>query len=428
MSATPKRPTLWEADRMDMRGSIALTVASLLEHGPRHRHWAIAWSGGKDSTALVTLVVYLLASGQVPRPETLTILYADTRLELLPLWLAARSIQEELEAAGFPVRVVMAPLDDRFFVYMLGRGVPPPSNTFRWCTEQMKIDPMAVAMADVAVAHGLGHLVTNERGKVVYEAFGAETMLVLTGVRRGESVARDERIAASCAKDGAECGQGWYQIALPGALCATLAPIDHWRVCHVWEWLDGWAPLPEFGDWSTRALAQAYGGRDGDEAAEIHARTGCLECNLAQEDRSLAAVTRLDAWSYLRGLRALRQLWALLKLPSNRLRKPGGERRKDGQLCAKQQRLGPLTFATRRMGLARVLEIQAGVNAEADRLGRPHVDILNAEEAARIIALIDAQTWPDGWDGTEPTGDVELDQYYNNGSVQPLLWPVRGRA
>jgi DNA sulfur modification protein DndC len=65
-----------------------LTIDSLNAYGPRHKHWAIAWSGGKDSTTLVTLVVYLIESGKVPRPEDADGLYADTRMELLPLWVA----------------------------------------------------------------------------------------------------------------------------------------------------------------------------------------------------------------------------------------------------------------------------------------------------------------------------------------------------
>ncbi|WP_331308475.1 hypothetical protein [Methylobacterium oryzae] len=66
----------------------------------------------------------------------------------------------------------------------------------------------------------------------------------------------------SCSKDGAECGQGWYQQVLPemkgvrGRL-ATLAPILHWRVCNVWDWLRVYAPMRAYGGWATAMLADA---------------------------------------------------------------------------------------------------------------------------------------------------------------------------
>jgi len=188
-----KQGNLFEGQRLQMDQSIDLTIQSLLTYGPQHKHWAIAWSGGKDSTTLLTLVVWLIESGKVPRPETLTVCYADTRMELLPLSAAALDIQDELRERGIEVRVAMAPMDKRFFVYMLGRGVPPPNNnTFRWCTRQIKIEPMAAELRRLF----------GDRG---------EKILMLTGVRQGESAMRDGRIAMSCGKDGAECGQGWYQ-------------------------------------------------------------------------------------------------------------------------------------------------------------------------------------------------------------------------
>lgn len=139
--------TLFDDGRLQMTESIDLTVSSLRTYGPSHRHWAVAWSGGKDSTTLVTLLVYLLESGQVERPETLTILYADTRMELLPLSVAAAHIVQDLGLRGIEVRTVLPELDKRLLVYMLGRGVPPPNNnTFRWCTRQIKVEPMQVEL------------------------------------------------------------------------------------------------------------------------------------------------------------------------------------------------------------------------------------------------------------------------------------------
>lgn len=394
------QPSLFDGQRLQMTQSIALTIDSLLAYGPRHDHWAIAWSGGKDSTALVTLVVYLISSGKVPRPKTLTVLYADTRLELLPLWISARAIRDELQEHGVEVRVVMAPMDKRFLVYLLGRGVPPPNNnTLRWCTRQIKIDPMADELRRL---HG------ECGGKV----------LMLTGVRQGESAIRDGRIAMSCGRDGGECGQGWYQETLPDALCDTLAPLLHWRVCHVWEWLRHWAPQAEFGDWSTDIIADAYGG---DEAEELNARTGCVGCPLAQHDTALDYVISQPAWSYLAPLKRLRPLWRELREPAVRLRKRGLELRADGTAAKNPQRMGPLTLEARERALGAVLAIQEECNAAARARGRPLVDILNGEEEVRVRELITAGTWPDGWEGDEPTGDVLLDKVFADGTVQPLL-------
>ncbi len=83
--------------------------------------------------------------------------------------------------------------------------------------------------------------------------------------------------------------------------------------------------------------------------------------------------------------------------------------------------MGPLTFAARLWALAEILDVQAEVNASAAARGRPGLDLLNDEEEARIRELITLETWPDGWEGTEPTADTPLDAVFADGTVQPLL-------
>jgi DNA sulfur modification protein DndC len=394
------------AQRLQMTDSIELTIQSLLAYGATHEHWGIAWSGGKDSSATLTLIVWLLDSGRVRRPKSLTVFYADTRQELPPLAIAARQIMDELEERGIRCEVVTAPMDKRFMVYILGRGVPPPNNnTLRWCTRQIKIDPMEQALRD---------RLDQLEGQV----------LMITGVRQGESAIRDRRIEMSCGKDGAECGQGWYQQILPNAKglrgrLATLAPLLHWRVCHVWEWLRHWAPSTEFGDWSTAIIADAYGG---DEAEEVNARTGCIGCPLAAEDTALNAILLNPHWTYLAPLKGLKLLWRELREPQHRLRKAGLEVLKDGSTAKNPQRMGPLTFEARLIGLERVLGIQNACNTLARATGRPEIDLINAEEEARIRELIQLETWPQGWDGDEPIATTIMDTVYANGAVQPRLF------
>jgi DNA sulfur modification protein DndC len=392
--------------RLQMTESIELTIQSLQAYGPDHPDWGIAWSGGKDSSATLTLICWLIASGKIKAPRSLTVFYADTRQELPPLAIAAEQIMDELRERGIRIEVVTAPMDKRFMVYILGRGVPPPNNnTLRWCTRQIKIDPM-----QAAIEARLGDFEGN--------------FLMITGVRQGESAIRDQRIEMSCGKDGAECGQGWYQTVLPNAKglrgrLATLAPLLHWRVCHVWEWLKHWAPQEEFGDWSTAMIADAYGG---DEAEEINARTGCIGCPLAQEDKALDGVLKVPAWAYLQPLKGIKPLWRELREPQHRLKKAGAERLKDGSIAKNPQRMGPLTFEARLMGLDRILGIQAEINAAARALRRPKISLLNADEEARIRELIALETWPDGWEGDEPSADTVMETVYQNGAVQPLLF------
>ena len=66
--------TLFDSDRMGIRESLDLTAASLAEYGSRYRHWAIAFSGGKDSTCALAVVLHLLRAGRVPPPDSLTVL------------------------------------------------------------------------------------------------------------------------------------------------------------------------------------------------------------------------------------------------------------------------------------------------------------------------------------------------------------------
>lgn len=384
-----RQNTLFESQRQLLQDSLDLTAQSLIAYGSRYKHWAVAYSGGKDSSATVTATIHLIESGRVPRPETLTVLMSDTRMEMPPLFATAMRILCELRGRGVETKLVQPPLDERFFVYMLGRGVPPPSNTFRWCTGQLKVEPMVNALRALRDLRG-------------------EKFLMLTGVRIGESAARDARIAVACGKNNSECGQGWFQEAMPNAVADTLAPLLHWRLCHVWDWLTGLVPEGYDHGFSTRLIAEVYGQ---DENLETHARTGCIACNLASQDFALDGIVKRPKWEHYRPLLELRGVYAELKRAKHRLRKDGNERRKDGELVANPCRMGPLTFEAREWALGRVKDIQT----------RAGVDLINSEEEARIWELIALRTWPNGWTGNEPLASDPFDNVNPDGSVQPIM-------
>lgn len=412
-------PTLFEGSRRTMDEAIGLTIDAMNSHLDQYEHLALAFSGGKDSSATATLIVNLIEEGRITKPRSIIVFYADTRLELTPLKHSAIAILESLEAKGVKTNIVLPEMDDRFFVYILGRGVPPPSNTFRWCTSQLKIEPMQKALEQRAVDLGMGEILPiGKNGRLTYRGFGKDKLLMITGVRLGESAVRDGRIALSCSRDGAECGQGWLQESAKEGLNDTLAPLLHWRVCHVWDWLNFFAPDLGF---PTRLIAESYGG---DEATEINARTGCVGCNLASRDIALETLLSKypERWGYLQPLTRLRPIYAEMKKPENRLRK-WGERLKDGSLAANQGRLGPLTFEARRRFLVEIEAIQNDINtSKRDIETQPFVSLIAFDEKKRILDLIEAETWPNGWTGDELTGDMMTDRINRDGSVQPWMF------
>lgn len=396
-----KQASFWDHERMRLDEALDLTAATLTEYITRRPHVVVGYSGGKDSSTVVTTLMHLIDTGRVPRPASLRVVYADTRMELPPLQVSAVGVLAALEQRGISTQIVQPRLDKRFFVMMFGRGVPPSHNGLRWCTGAIKIEPMEGVFEQHAVRLGLGAWTWDaKREREVYAPHGANKLLLLTGVRLGESAARDGRIALSCSRNGAECGQGWFAEETPAY--TKLAPCIHWRVCTVWDWLQFHAPALGF---PTGILAQVYGG---DEKEELNARTGCIQCPVAHKDLALTAVLKLPEWGYLAPLTGLLPLYAELSQPHYRLRKTA-------------EYLGPLTMEARRHGLTTVLGIQDAVNAAARRLGHPEISLISPEELARIEELIVANTWPHKWTGTEPRGDAPVDWLNKRGSAQAWL-------
>ncbi len=360
-----RQRTLFDDARLTLNQAIDLSVESLATYGDFYDHWAVAFSGGKDSTATVALVAWAISTGRVPAPKSLMVLYADTRMELPPLQRGAMALMDTLRGQGFNARVVLPAVDDRFLVYMLGYGVPPPSNTFRWCTEKIKARPMMDALADVRERSG-------------------EKLLMLTGVRLGESAKRDQRISVSCSTNAGECGQGWFQTATDDAVADTLAPLLHWRLCHVYDWLY-FDPMGH--GYEAHGVADVYG--------EGEVRTGCAGCSLAARDVALERLVRQPGWGHLAPLLELKPLWRELKLARWRKRKSRPERLKGGGYGRNPQRMGPLTMEGRAYGLERVLDIQA----------RAGVDLVNDEEEARIREMWALDTWPRKWSADDVRAD-----------------------
>jgi DNA sulfur modification protein DndC len=239
--------------------------------------------------------------------------------------------------------------------------------------------------------------------------------LSITGVRLGESAKRDQKIAISCNKNSGECGQGWFQTATDEAVADTLAPLLHWRVCHIFDWLyfeNGRHGYPEMVD-----IAAVYGDSD--------VRTGCIGCPLASRDVALERLVKHEDWRYLTPLTELKpNVFREAKKPKWRKRKARPAKRKDGGWSKNGQRMGPLTMEARRHFFEMVMDIQGRVNETAVENGRPEISLINDEEEARIKEMWAENTWPRKWTGEEIRADQlipKIDAVGNDLVIQPLL-------
>lgn len=125
------------------------------------RPWIIGFSGGKDSTALLQLVWYaLLDIPQESRRREVYVVCNDTLVENPIIKEYVSEVLKKIELAavqfGLPVRVenTIPRLEDNFWVNVIGRGYPVPNNSFRWCTDKMKIKPTSRFIIEKVAENG----------------------------------------------------------------------------------------------------------------------------------------------------------------------------------------------------------------------------------------------------------------------------------
>lgn len=111
-----------------------------------NRPWILGFSGGKDSTCMVQLVWYAISTLPVEkRQKRIFVISSDTLVESPKIVEQITNTLDKMEKAakeeGLPIstNLVRPKLEDTFWVCLLGKGYPAPSNNFRWCTDRLKI-------------------------------------------------------------------------------------------------------------------------------------------------------------------------------------------------------------------------------------------------------------------------------------------------
>lgn len=294
--------------------------------------WYLGYSGGKDSSALLKLVYIALKELETPKKEV-TIIYCDTGVEI-PLIRAyvLRTLDAILLAAehdGVPLtkQIASPGLTNSYFVKVIGRGYPPPTNKFRWCTDRLRISPVDQILA-------------NER---------CEENIVLLGVRKGESTERDKTIS----KHQTENDKYFRQAKRADRI--IYSPIVDYSTDDVWSTLmDDDTP----GAIDTRTLADLYKSASGecplvrDPVAPPCAkgRFGCWTCTVVRRDRAMENITLEEKYTQLSPLLEFRNwLLEIRDMPAYRC-----SRRRNGV-----SGLGPFTLDAREEILGRLFAAQA---------------------------------------------------------------------
>jgi len=95
-----------------------------------------------------------------------------------------QAVTDHLPMTAHPVRPKP---DQTFWVNLLGRGYPAPTQSFRWCTERMKINPVSdfildkvAAFGEVVVILGSRSLESSSRAQVIAIQVGGLHMHIRT--------------------------------------------------------------------------------------------------------------------------------------------------------------------------------------------------------------------------------------------------------
>ena len=246
-----------------------------------NRPWLIGYSGGKDSSLLVSLVIEVVTRlPEYERNKKIFIVTSDTGVEnpIVKKYMhtSSQKINEFSKNinANIQADIIYPDVIQSYWNLVIGLGYPTPEPPgFRWCTERLKIIPM--------------NKYTNE----IIEKYGQ--VVLLLGVRKAESLARMRSISSREIEG---------KILIPhsdikGAYVYN--PLTEIKNDLVWEYLLKNNGISSWGV-DMKYLFSLYQGENlGEEQSVIgeidknkipvtgNSRFGCWCCTIVKEDKSL---------------------------------------------------------------------------------------------------------------------------------------------
>jgi DNA sulfur modification protein DndC len=249
------------------------------------RPWIIGFSGGKDSTVLLTLVwiAILRIREQLPYPFQLKrkvyVVCNDTMVEnpIIASYVddVLKRIDEEARNQDLPVFVkkTTPKLEETFWINVIGKGYPVPNSSFRWCTDKLKIRPTSNFLLEQI----------DEMGEAI----------VLLGTRYDESATRERSIRKH---EVAGRRLSKHQTS-PNTY--TYAPIKNLMLEEVWYIINA---IPSPWGFDNSILFQIYSDASSDDyecptviTDKKHtscgqSRFGCWTCTVVKNDKSMTSL------------------------------------------------------------------------------------------------------------------------------------------
>ena len=260
-----------------------LVVAELQEQFlSDDRPWVVAYSGGKDSTLVLQLVVEALQELGPRARKPIYVISSDTRVEAPQVIgyvgrvLNAVESFARMEQLAIRSEIVRPTVEQGFWTKLIGLGYPPPTRWFRWCTSNMKIKPSRAKIEEISRVHG--------------------SVILLLGSRRKESGNRSRSMEARVRNDR---GLNPHH-EIPNAY--VLTPIADWEDDDVWEYLFESNP-PPWG-YPHDEMLQLYRQANGGECPVVFdlntpscggSRFGCWTCTVVKLDRSMQGFVQSGA-------------------------------------------------------------------------------------------------------------------------------------
>lgn len=368
--------------------------------------WIIGFSGGKDSTVVLTLVWRALLAireevGNDALARQVYVVNNDTLVENPIITDYIVEVLDCIRTAAIKqklplnVQVTVPKLEDSFWISFLGKGYPVPNNTFRWCTDRLKIKPTTQFILDKVDAMG--------------EA------IVLIGTRLTESATRAKSIRRHEIK-----GKRLTKHPLnPNTY--TYPPIKDLYLEEVWHILKN-EPSPW--DYDNKKLLQIYANAAADdyECPTVitdktqpscgQSRFGCWVCTVVREDKSMKALINNGNQWMAPLLRYRDEMVAGRNVSENRY-----STRRNGQLAqdAEGHNQGNYTFEYRCDMLRKLLALQRDMQKV-----KPHMELISNQE----LVAIQINWYRDGFFVPKVT-DVYNEVYSRNMPLENMQYQER---